>query len=364
MAVKKTIKYLNSDRFHDLFVRFIKESSKGKRTQKNGKRIKPSTLDNYINTAKLLKDFELETKFEIRLYLAGHLKTKEQDQAKKYYRKFFNEFTDYLYFKKDFYDNYVGLIVKSLRTFFNYLNTELSLNVGEFHKKFYVPSEEIAIVVLSPEQLKYLIDDKELCEKLPSHLKTVKDIFVFGCTVALRISDLMQLKQENIQFYNGAHYLKVSSQKTGTNTTIKLPDYAVEILKKHHKKQKNLLPVYSRAYLNRSFKKLGSYLNYEEPQAKYRTKKGIKYEIFKNKIKRESFNLADHITTHTMRRTAITTMLRMGMPDQVVRKISGHTANSKEFFRYVEFAQSYVDEHTDKVFEKISQIEATKSVFL
>jgi hypothetical protein len=47
----------------------------------------------------------------------------------------------------------------------------------------------------------------------------------------------------------------------------------------------------------------------------------------------------------------------------VVRKISGHAANSKEFFRYVEFAQSYVDEHTDMVFEKISNMELGKSVF-
>ncbi|MBL7936167.1 MAG: hypothetical protein JNM51_10225, partial [Bacteroidia bacterium] len=54
----------------------------------------------------------------------------------------------------------------------------------------------------------------------------------------------------------------------------------------------------------------------------------------------------------------------LGIPDQVVRKISGHAANSKEFFRYVEFAQEYVDEHTDKAFEKLTKMDTKKSVFL
>lgn len=43
--------------------------------------------------------------------------------------------------------------------------------------------------------------------------------------------------------------------------------------------------------------------------------------------------MADHISSHTMRRTAITTMLRLGMPEQLARKISGHAAHNKKFFR-------------------------------
>lgn len=35
-----------------------------------------------------------------------------------------------------------------------------------------------------------------------------------------------------------------------------------------------------------------------------------------------------------MRRSAITVMLGLGVPEQVVRKISGHAPGSKEFFKY------------------------------
>ena len=57
-----------------------------------------------------------------------------------------------------------------------------------------------------------------------------------------------------------------------------------------------------------------------------------------------------------MRRTAITTMLCLGMPEHLVRKISGHAANSKEFFRYVLLSQSFIDQETDLMFEKLARV--------
>ena len=76
--------------------------------------------------------------------------------------------------------------------------------------------------------------------------------------------------------------------------------------------------------------------------------------VYKNKTTKTHYTLADLITSHTMRRTAITIMLSLGMPEHLVRKISGHAANSKEFYKYVEFSQKIIDAETDKVFEKIS----------
>lgn len=364
MRLTRSVKYLDQPAFFELYRKMIRDTSRGTRSKKNGKRIRDSTIDNYIYIRKLLEEFVSDTGFELRLYLVNHLSTREADQAKKYYRKFYTAFTNYLYNDKDFYDNYVTLVLKGIKAFFNYLNQELNIQVGEYHKQFYGFTEDIDIVVLSPEQMNYLIYNQDLNDKLPAHLIKVKDIFIFGCTVALRFSDLMQLKSENLHFYNNAYYLKVTSLKTNTNTSIKLPEYAVGILKKYHKKQKTLLPSHSNAWLNKCLKELARYLDFKEPMPKYRTRRGEKQLVYKNKAKKQHYTLADHITTHTMRRTAITTMLRLGVPDQVVRKISGHAAGSKEFFRYVEFAQSYIDEHTDKVFEKITQISSEKNVFL
>ena len=87
---------------------------------------------------------------------------------------------------------------------------------------------------------------------------------------------------------------------------------------------------------------------------KTRERRGRQVVIYKDAQKKEHFTLADLISTHTMRRTGITTMLSLGMAEHLVRRISGHAANSKEFFRYVELAQEYIDTETDKVFKTLS----------
>lgn len=270
MRITKKTKFITGDQVFVFYNQLIKESTSGKRLKKNGRRIRSSTIDSYYSTQRLLQEFIKEKNFELKIYLVNNLTKKETEQAKKYYKKFFKEFTDYLYFKKDFFDNYVGIIVKILRMFFNYLNTEVGLGVGEFHKNFYVHTEEIPIVVFSPEELNYLIYNEELNQKLPAHLRRAKDVFVFGCTVALRFSDLMALKRTNIEFYNNSYYLKVTSIKTDTSTSIKLPDYAVEILKKYQKKYKTLLPTHSKNWYGQCFKELGRQLHFNNPTIKYR----------------------------------------------------------------------------------------------
>lgn len=48
-------------------------------------------------------------------------------------------------------------------------------------------------------------------------------------------------------------------------------------------------------------------------------------------------------------------MLCLGMPEAVVRRISGHVPGSKEFYRYVLLAQTYLDSESDKVFARLQE---------
>ncbi len=91
-----------------------------------------------------------------------------------------------------------------------------------------------------------------------------------------------------------------------------------------------------------------------------RGRRGKRYELKKLLgDTKQALRFCDVATTHTMRRTAITTMLSLGVPEQVVRKISGHAPGSKEFYRYVSWAQSYQDKETEKMFEKLQQKQLT-----
>jgi integrase len=341
-----------------LLRKYINETKKGKHLQRNGKKIKKGSIENYVFLEKLLSDFSIQKNFDLRLKVINAAKKKEFDAEQKYWKKFYTDFTSFLYEDLDHYDNYVGTVTKLLRAFFNYLNIEKGLSIGLFHKKFFTPTEEIEIIVLSPERLNHLVSSKELEQKLSPALKDIKNVFVFGSSVALRFSDLMNLTQSNIETINGRTYLNVQSKKTQTFTKVKLPGYAVDIIAKYQKQYTSrLLPKYNKAQLNKKIKVLMELAGFTEPVNRTRQKRGIPVKVFKDVKTRSTYRFCDAITTHTMRRTAITTMLSLGMNEQMVRQISGHAANSKEFYRYVSFAQTYVDNEIDSVHEKLSKKE-------
>lgn len=342
--------------FFNLYEKFVHDSHRGKRLQPNGKRISPGTVANYGYTLGLLKKFCTDKQFELRIRPARKLNTRELETERNYWKKFYKKLTDYMYEDCGYFDNYVGQNIKNIRTFFNYLNKDLAMGVGDFHKLFYVRKEEIAIFPLMPEELNFLVYNKTFEDSLTSRMKQVKDFFVFGCTVALRFSDLNALKPSNIRSVNGQHYLVVRSVKTNTDTLVKLPPYAMDIITKYAKKKKRLLPRFNKVNLNKFIKRLLEQGGFTQPVYLSRGKRGKTTELKKQDgLQQKAYRFCDVATTHTMRRTAITTMLSLGVPEQVVRKISGHAPGSKEFYRYVFWAQTYQDQEVDKMFTRLEQ---------
>ena len=163
MAVKVKItrkdKFLNQETFLRLIDDFINDSYAGRRTKKDGKRINPGTVKNYEYLKKYIVEFSESSSFEFKLFIVTNLTQTEKERANRYYKKFYKSFTAFMYDKKKCFDNYVGLIIKGLRSFFNYLEMERNISVGVYHRSFYVPKEEIPIIALDSEQLKYIIYD-------------------------------------------------------------------------------------------------------------------------------------------------------------------------------------------------------------
>jgi integrase len=354
IKITRKDKFLIAEQIFKLLEEFINDSTAGRRTKKDGGRISSGTIINYVYLQKYLQEFEQSISYDLKIYVESNLTYNEKLAASRYYKKIYNDFSGFLYTKKGFFDNYVGLVIKGLRSFFNYLENEKMITVGKYHQSFFVPREEIPIIALSHEQLNFIIYNSEFNKQVEkSGLKKVRDTFVFGCTVALRVSDLLQLTKKNLVITNNSYYLKVKSQKTGTYTSIKLPEYAVEIIMKYSKNRVKLLPEMTAQWFNQRLKLLAKLIPDDFEMVKIRERKGKQVVVYKNQAKKIHFKLSDHITTHTMRRTAITTMLNLGMAEHIVRKISGHAANSKEFFRYVRMSQNIIDQESDKIFEQI-----------
>ncbi|HSI91207.1 MAG TPA: site-specific integrase [Adhaeribacter sp.] len=197
-------------------------------------------------------------------------------------------------------------------------------------------------VVIMPERLHFLIHDELFRGGLSRSLQRVLDITVVGCTVGLRYSDLMALQPRHLRADGGQVHLCVATSKTGAGVQIPLPAYAVAILERYRKRgQKWLLPRLSNNQFNQQLKKIGNLAGWTEALPKYRSRKGRPFEI--KDANGSSWPFYKHLSAHTMRRTAITTLLLLGVEEPVVRSLSGHAPGSREFYRYVAFVQSYLD---------------------
>lgn len=337
------------------YARFINDSRSGRRLQPNGKKISKGTVENYGFTLRLIRIFCEKKRLVLRIRPGRWLNGRELHAERNYWKRFYRLFTSHLYDECGYFDNYVGQNMKNIRIFFNYLNKDRALGVGDFHKQFYIQKEEIAIFPLMPEELNFLVYDLPFENSLKPRLKEVKDFVVFGCTVALRFSDLNALQKKNIREVNGQYYLVVKSIKTSTDTLIKLPQYAVSIIKKYPKLKNRLLPHFNLTNINKYIKMLFMKAGFTQHVLITRNRRGKPVELKMKEKEKSPYRFCDAACSHTMRRTAITTMLSLGVPEQVVRKISGHAPNSKEFYRYVFWSQSYQDQETEKMFEKLEE---------
>lgn len=336
-----------------LLAKLIRYNKTKRRRNSNGSAIVTGTNQNYEMLSKLLQKFEEHTKFKLVIYEMVRTNKREQKKVQKYWQVFYTSFTDYLYNTQNCNDNYVGQNIKLLKAFLNWTAKDLGLIIGQEHKKFYVPHETIPIIVLEPQMLNFLIYSKDFTSTLSLSMNQIKDLFVFGCTVGLRYSDLKELKHHSVERIFGRHYLVTVSQKTRTPTKVMLPRYAVDIIEKYSdKKRKLLLPYPSIAQFNLKIKRLIEIAGWTHEVPKIRTKRGSPHEI--KCINNKHYRYCDLVSSHCMRKTAITTLLRLGLNENLVRKISGHSPGSKAFYKYVELSQSYMDEEIGKAHDKLA----------
>jgi integrase len=302
-----------------------------------------------------LEHFEGRQGQKLRLSILNRSSLQVIKQEKAYWERFFFHFSNFLFQQTGCGDNYAASVFKIIKTFWNYMLIDKGLPIGHFHKKFRIPQHTYEPVVLSPTQLSFLINNRAFEESLPRWLQRTKDILVVGCTIGLRYSDLMQLKKTNLVETPEGHYLVLHTQKTRTALRLPIPDYVLQILCKHkYKTGKYLIPRLTSTNLNVQLKVLIERAGWVNILPKNRFYKGKLIEL-KNGDG-ETYRFCDHITAHTMRRTAITTLLMLGVPEDMVRRISGHAAGSKEFYRYVQIVQEYLDVKVKGAYKELESL--------
>lgn len=275
---------------------------------------------------------------------------REYNKVKNHWKQFEKNLILYLHTTRKVYDNYTGFIMKTMRSFLNWMSNTKGYTIGNFHKYMFVRKEDIPIITLSIEQLKKFMYDLDFTNGLSEHLKKSKDLFVFGCLTGLRFSDLQLLKKTDLLQRDGQFYLSNISQKTGTPVKIKLHPEAWKILQNNKFPGGKLCYNISLGNFNKNLKILAEKAGWTYDINKSRAVRGIQVGMKKSNVMTSNYRFCDLISSHVMRRTAITNLLMLGVSELTVRKISGHSDSSVSFMRYVNLAQTYVDKELDKAY--------------
>ena len=246
--------------------------------------------------------------------------------------------------------NAVGKIIKNIKVFMNHAN-ELGVthHVGHKSRNFKVLKSEVDDIYLTEKEVRTIFE-LDLSESL--HLDRARDIFLIGCYLGFRDSDLRKLDKYDITKLkiNGIEKkaIRFRTQKTNKVTVIPFvfPELD-EILEKYD----GFPRCPSNQELNRSLKIVGKKAQLTEiiriPE-NHGDKKSIvtyrKYEL---------------ITMHTARRSFITNLFLRGISPTAIMGMGTHRSESS-FRRYLKMSAEENASLVAEQFNKQSPLRAVK----
>lgn len=319
----------------DLYKKFIKDSETGERRTKKGGILKDNTIKRYYPTLANLTAFS--EKQDLSFNKIDHL--------------FYNKFTNYMWDQLNYFDNMVGTEVKNLIACLNYGVDCKILKDKLYDSRWVKWEEDTDIVVLYPDEIRALATINFENDKLDR----TRDIFLMGCMTCLRVSNLLSLTEQDFD----GQSIKIVSVKVEKPIMIKLNPVALQIINKYRYQYDTLLPEISDVVFNRNLKEMAKVLkkhitsdmignNWSKPFTRIRYKRG--------QAKKFQVDISEMISSHTMRRTGITSLLMMGLSEIEVQGISGHEFGSKEFGKYVKIAQQFIDRKAASAWEQIFRV--------
>ena len=264
-------------------------------------------------------------------YFCLHVKDFEKATNKKLYLidindDFYDDYVRYLRVKKNLVNNTISVDIKCLKSFLNSL-VEQGVVVNPAYKKFQTLNERRTSTIAFTEE------DVRSIEKvdLTSHpkIEIVRDIFFVQLQSLQRVSDLFELRLEHFNMKDRT--ISITQRKTNNKVVIGLTKKIEEIFTKYNYK----LPKLTRRQYNDRLKTLCKLADIDYDVEIVR-KQG-------NSMKRIVKAKHELVSSHAIRRTGITHLLRKGVNPDFVMKIAG----IKSYFvfqGYKKFAENEAQE--------------------
>lgn len=250
-------------------------------TPKDKKRYAKGSIKNFTFTVRVLKRFDPKLKIST---------TTMETYAK---------FLTWCH-AKDFSTNYIGTRIKNWRTLGRLVGGNPIFDTPEFKQ-------------IREDTFDIYLDEKELAAivnlKLPGAYDIVRDWFVVGSYTGLRVSDLLLLSEKNL----GKDFITIANEKTDEKVVIPIHDRVKNILKKY----KGFPPPIAEATLNRMIKEVAHKAGITDNVLYVVTKGGQRKDYYLKKYQM--------VSSHTMRRNAITNMRSMEppVPDNIIMLLTG-----------------------------------------
>ncbi|MCP2045058.1 site-specific integrase [Pontibacter sp. HSC-36F09] len=210
--------------------------------------------------------------------------------------------------------------LETLRTFFNYL-TDRGINTNMDYRKWKLPRlVPTKMITLSYEELTKLYELQLENERLAK----VRDLFIILCTTGLRFSDGSQLKPHDVH----ADSIQILAAKTKQVLTIPLNKFSRGILNKYDNDLSAL------AISNQKF---NDYIKEVCCEAGIKGTVSVRDKEKKGKmVIKQKWEV---ISSHAGRRTFVTLSLMLGMRQDIVMALSGHS-DYRSFRKYIDHTDS------------------------
>ena len=240
-----------------------------------------------------------------------------------------------LVFKRKAKDNYFAKIISNLKAFLTWCYKRG--NVKDLtYKDFKATERDKDVIYLTMEELMTLYNFQFASYKR----NRARDLFCFMCFTGMRVSDLQNLKRENIR--DGQIFKTIV--KTHKTEVIPLNQYARAILAKYEDLEIKPLPKLSAQKINDHIKEcceeagitdLVNYVDYSGGKAREHSEP--KYKL---------------ITNHTARKTFITNSIMLGMNTKTIKEITGHKKDSV-FNKYVKISEEFKKLEMERTWDSI-----------
>ncbi len=277
-----------ANNFFDIYDIFLDSKKTDYTDSANSK----TTIKRYEYNKKLLEEFQKESNTNL------HFNKIDTD--------FYNSYILYCVSIKRHSANTLRRNIGLLKTFLNWALENKYTYKSDF-KKFKSPKAQITDeVALDKHDIKAVFDF-DLSGK--PKLERVRDLFVFGCSTGMRISNYSKVSKKDIE----GGYIKVMDKKNN-DKQLKIPlnEFSISVLEKYNYKLPSLSSQKFNEYIKDVFKEIGF-----TEDVKKTTRIG-------NEVIEVVQPLYQRISSHTARRSFITIMKNEKVPDKIIMEFTGH----------------------------------------